>query len=55
MYQVSLGFCPLVLVTPNTFEAIFQIYVAIFTHMVFASSPSFQKPAFFDKFFLKDL
>ena len=54
LYQVSLGLRPLVLVTPNTFEATFQIHVAIFTRTLFASSPSFQKSSLIT-FLLKDL
>src|SRR6266540_1315236 len=44
-HQVSLASRLLPLVTPNTSEATFQTQVAIFSHMLFASSPSSQGPS----------
>jgi hypothetical protein len=36
---------PLPLITPSTSAATFQIHVAIFSHMLFASPSSFQGPS----------
>src|SRR6266540_2720867 len=44
-HQVSLDSRLLHLVTPNTSEATFRTQVAIFSHMLFASSPSSQGPS----------
>src|SRR6266540_6377387 len=44
-HQVSLASCLLPLVMPNTSEATFRTQVAIFSHMLFASSPSSQSPS----------